>query len=319
MLFSEDIKKIFIQLAAVAGIGVIIALFIGLAPTRELERLRRESNPAILERVGEERFPEILAEAVLVRRLNTGETIFAKDELKIFPVASLVKTMTAFLFARHTPSLKNIVFSKEIAVYLEPDEKRSSVTVGEELKAEDVLKLLIAESDNDAAYAAAEAVALRIRPDLITASFQERIAEFVFLMNEQGRSIGMLRTHFTNPAGRDGLLNFSTANDLFLIAKEIYMKAPEIWNTSRVIDGNVYSSKGVMYRFENTNKLLKEFPAIYGSKTGFTDEAGEALLMLYELAPKDTIAVIILKSTDRFSDGRAILSWLDKNYRIVKR
>jgi len=129
----------------------------------------------------------------------------------------------------------------------------------------------------------------------------------------------MLRTHFTNPAGRDGLLNFSTANDLFLIAKEIYMKAPEIWNTSRVIDGNVYSSKGVMYRFENTNKLLKEFPAIYGSKTGFTDEAGEALLMLYELAPKDTIAVIILKSTDRFSDGRAILSWLDKNYRIVKR
>ncbi|MBI2640111.1 MAG: serine hydrolase [Candidatus Sungbacteria bacterium] len=319
MFFSEDIKRIFIKLAAVVGIAFVAALILNLAPTMPSERFRQGSEVAVLEKVGEEQFPRVSAEAVLVRRMKTGETLFAKNESSVFAVASIVKIVTALLFAERISPLTPVSFPGEIAGYLEPDEKRSAILPNEKLKAEDLLKLIIAESDNDAAYVAADAVSVRARPELIAASFPERIAEFVFLMNERGRTLGLSGTNFTNPAGRDDLLNFSTANDLFVIVREIYTKAPNLWNVSRIVEGDVYSASGRRYHFENTNKLLKEFPAIFGSKTGFTDNAGEALLMLYELAPQDPIAVIILKSGNRFGDGRAILGWLDKNYRITRR
>lgn len=319
MVFSEDVKKIFIKLVAVAGVAFMVALVLNLAPAASPGRLRQDFEIPVLEKTGEEQFPGVLAEAILVRRIKTGETLFAKNETSVFAVASIVKIMTALLFTEHISFLTSVSLSGEIPGYLEPDEKRSLVLPNETLKAEDLLKLIIAESDNDAAYAAADAVAVRTRPEFITASFPERIAGFVFLMNERGRTLGLSGTNFTNPAGRDDLLNFSTANDLFVITKEIYTKAPHLWSASRIVEGDVYSSSGVRYHFENTNKLLKDFPAIFGSKTGFTDNAGEALLMLYELAPQDPIAVIILKSGDRFADGRAVLGWLDKNYRIIQR
>lgn len=317
-IFSEDTKKILAKLAALAVIFVTVSLFLELTPENPIERLRQKNKSAVLERVSDEPFPEISAEAFLVRRLKTSETIVAKNETQVYAIASLVKMMTSLLFVENIPPLWQIVISQDASAHLEPDEKHSKALAGDIFKAEDLLKLVMAESDNDIAYAVTENTIVKIKQELKIASFQERIAEFVFMMNQRGRKLGLRGTNFTNPAGRDNLLNFSTAEDLFTIIREISAKAPEIWTASRIVEGNIRSAAGTIYSIENTNKLLKEFPAIYGSKTGFSDAAGEALVMLYELSPNDPIAVIILKSKDRFNDGRTILKWLDRNYRIIQ-
>ena len=313
----QGTRKILAKLAALAGVFVIVSFFLKLAPEEQIKHLQRRPALAALERIEGHPPPDVSAEGVLVKRLRTGEVLLAKNETKIFAIASLAKLMTAMLFIERVGASEFVTVSSESQSVLESDEKRSKVKAGEALKAEDLLMLLVAESDNDAAYAAAEAAILRAKPELSLVPFAGRVAEFVFLMNDKREALGLRNTHFMNPGGRDNLLNYSTAEELFLLARQIYHDYPAIWNVSRIIEGDIFSKEGTSYHFENTNELLKEFPAIYGSKTGFTDQAGEALLMLYDLAPRDPIFAVILKSQDRFGDGRSILRWLEESFIIT--
>ncbi len=312
----EETKKILAKLAILAGIFILVSLFLEMAPEGPPKHLQKRTTLAVLERIGDKPPPDLSAEGILARRLRTGEIILAKNESKIFAIASLAKLMTAMLFIEKVGSMEFVPLSLEAKNVLEPDEKKSKVKAGEAVKAEDLLMLTIAESDNDASYAAADETVLRENPALSALSFPERIAEFVFLMNNRREALGLRNTHFMNPGGRDNLLNYSTAEDLFLLSREIYYSFPAIWNVSRIIEGEIFSKEGTAYSFQNTNELLKEFPALSGSKTGFTDQAGEALLMLYNLAPRDPIVVVILKSQDRFGDGRAILRWLEESFEV---
>lgn len=309
-------EKLIAKIIALAGVFLFVAVMVKFLPPKYGAFSPDKKNAVLpLERI-REGSPDIIAEGALARRVKTGETLFAKNEQKIFAVASIVKLMTALLFVERIGPLERVAIAEDAKNALKSDEKQSGIPANATMKAEDLLKLLIAESDNDAAYAAAEATSARLgfqRPD---AQFAERISRFVSLMNAERDALGLTGTNFTNPAGRDDLLNYSTAEDLFLLAKTINERAPSIWSASRFVDGTIYAENGASYRFENTNVLLKEFPAIYGSKTGFTDDAGEALLMLYELAAGDPVAIIILKSKDRIADGRIMIQWLENSFQV---
>ena len=323
MNFASDRAKVVLTLFTLAGIFVFSSLFFELAPAEYKTKAMKTREPrkmlAALQRISIAVPPEVSAEGVFVERIRTQEVLFAKDENRIFAPASIAKLMTALLYYEALPALESVSMPQEAKIVLEDDEKRSHLEAGETIKAEDLLKLMIAESDNDAAYAAANEAVLKADPALREASFETRISRFVFLMNQRKDALGLKNTQFTNPSGKDAPKNYSTARELARIAGEIFVKAPKIWDASRLIEGEIYSSSGKSYRFENTNILLKEFPAIYGSKTGFTDEAGGALLFLYELAPEDPIVAVILKSKKRFDDGRAILRWLDGSFKVLSK
>ena len=67
-------------------------------------------------------------------------------------------------------------------------------------------------------------------------------------------------------------------------------------------------------KLETTNKLLGEIPQSIGIKTGTTTDAGEVLIYEYQDEAKDLV-LIVMGSTDRFSDVRALLYWVLTNYR----
>lgn len=320
MGFANDYVKVVILLLVLAAIFIFASLLFEFAPAgRKFKAIKAEEPGkmlAALERVNSNSPPAVSAEAVFVERLASHEVILAKNEDKVFATASLTKLMTALLYSEEVSALDLVPITEEAKAVLESDEKKSTVDAGEMIKGEDILKLMVAESDNDAAYAAAEATALKINPALKEASFETRIHRFVFLMNQKKDALGLKNTHFMNPEGKDDPENYSSARDIARIAEEVFATSPKIWDASRLIEGEVYSQSGKNYHFENTDILLKEFPALFGSKTGFTDNAGGALLMLYELAPHDPIVVVILKSSERFDDGRAILRWLDGSFKI---
>ncbi|MBI4132283.1 MAG: D-alanyl-D-alanine carboxypeptidase [Candidatus Sungbacteria bacterium] len=257
---------------------------------------------------------EVTAEAVFITRLRTGEVLYQKNADVRLPIASLTKLMTALVLAEESEPLREVVFSAAAKGVGDADSKRSAAAAGERFRAEDVEKMLLISSDNDAAYAVAEHVALARRAEL--AEFKERINFFVGLMNERVRALGMADTHFANPAGFDDAANYSTAADIVRLVAAITAERPELWTFSRMSETFIFSISGGRYELVNTNPLLYEYPALYGSKTGYEDEAKGALLILYQLSRGELFAIVLLRSSDRFGDGSSSIRWLEGNFVI---
>ncbi len=242
--------------------------------------------------------PSISASSTLVTRLNTGEVVFQKNADKKHAIASLTKLMTGVLLLEHTDPLSLIAFSEDTKKLNDPTAKKSEVPAGEKIKAEDAAKLLLVESDNDAAFAIAEA--------------STSVADFVQSMNQKAVEVGMQSTRFANPAGLDDPENYSTAQDLEKLIRYAYEKHSDLWSISRTAAGEIIGISGKEYHFTTTNQLLKEMPGmIYGGKTGLTDEAQGALILLYQPMPHETVSMVILGSHDRFQDARNIIQWLN--------
>ncbi len=131
-------------------------------------------------------------------------------------------------------------------------------------------------------------------------------------MNDKALELDMQSTHFANPAGLDDSENYSTVEDLEKLIHYTYEKRNDLWGISRTAAGEIIGVSGKQYHFSTTNELLKEMPnTIYGGKTGFTDEAQGALILLYQPVPQETVSIVILGSQDRFQDGRNIIQWLN--------
>ena len=191
------------------------------------------------------------------------------------------------------------------------EEKISKVLVGEKLFGKDLLTLLLLESANDAALAIAEFTGKNSG----AIDFNQSLEFFVALMNKKTEEIGIASTtHFANPSGLDEENNFSTAHDISLIVEYLNKNYASLWDITRIYETSIFSESGRKYELTNTNILLKEFPDILSGKTGFTDEAGGALLVLYALKPDELVSVVILGSVDRFGDARKIINWLENKY-----
>jgi hypothetical protein len=118
-----------------------------------------------------------------------------------------------------------------------PDFLSESVTF------EDLLYGCIMVSGNDSAYAIADAMTGEIDD---WSGLATTATEFAALMNERAAGIGMTDTFFTNPAGVDSGDPYSTARDMWLLAREA-MANPivrEIVNTTR------YTADKMMPGFE---------------------------------------------------------------------
>ncbi len=318
MIPTSVIAKTVILILALATLLAGISLTAG-KPKLETTAIGTDlkpSAPRLLLKAGAPP-PEVSALAVRLERLKTGEVLFEREPGRRLPIASLTKLMTALVLAESVEPLRAIPFSAEARGAGSPDEKRSAVLAGDTLKAEDALRILLVSSDADAAYAAAEYVALLKRPELGGAPFAERTRAFVALMNERAATLGLADTRFANPGGSDDPENYSTARDLTRLAAFITEERPELWATTRIRETFVFGASGRRYGVINTNPLLTEYPAIYGSKTGFDDNAQGALAMLYRLSPDELIAIVLLKSRDRFGDGRALIQWLESNFTLA--
>lgn len=259
--------------------------------------------------------PQLASRAYLVARFKNGEILLEKDKDISLPIASITKLFTADLFLSYFKDpLELVPFSDGALQKKFSDEKLSGVAAGERVKAEDVIMLMLVASANDAARAAAEATALRAFLDLYGASFSNRIAAFVRMLNERAASLGLTHTHFANPDGLDDAGHYSSASDLFLFVKTLAQEKPELFEISRRVSSGVAGSSGTVYRFDNTNRILAKYPKIIGSKTGSTKDAKETLMLLYELFPDDPIFIALLGSENRDTDADAVIRWLESAF-----
>ncbi len=297
-------QKYGIPAIAILCVGVLIA-------NSNAERARFSASVALEQDKNEARVvlpeePVIDAQAYIVRFLNDEKPVLERRAWKPLAPASLTKLLTVLLADEQLAPREKIIFSDDVKKL---EQKLSAVPAGSVLSRDDVSHLAIIESDNDAAAALAEEIGRRAGGN----TFAERMEVFRILMNKRAQEIGMTNSHFVNPTGLDASGHTTTVADLAQLVEYIWKHDQRIWDISCTIEGSVRAESGKTYAFSTTDDLLKELPALRGGKTGFTDKAQGALILLYPI--KEKIAVIaLIGSQDRFGDGKKIINWLDSNF-----
>ena len=242
------------------------------------------------------------ANAVLteVGSSNQQNIIWAKNADKQSPIASLTKLMTAVIAAEFYKQNQNIIITKQAVEQLDA---AGFLRVGERLNLQELLKVMLIESSNDAAFALTEPMG---GPN-----------GFVGLMNLKARDLGLNRTYFFNPNGLDPedtgspleQINLSTTNDLVSLVKYIVSEHPEIAKILGEKGLALYSDNGRFHHnLQSTNELLGLIPSIIGGKTGTTDRAGGCLLLIIKGKTPGTYLIgVVLNSPDKFGDMKKII------------
>ncbi|MFY9457650.1 MAG: hypothetical protein WAP23_01840 [Candidatus Spechtbacterales bacterium] len=243
------------------------------------------------------------AASTLVLEPVTQKAIQHKNIFDVRPIASLTKLMTAFVVIEDMNLASEVVVSENaVASYGD----QGNLAPREVLRVEDLLYILLIESSNDAAIALEE---------YYNAYRTEQDRTFVAAMNQKARELGLLDTFFVEPSGLN-INNRSTAYDLARLADYVFQRPilREILST-QVID--VQSQDGLVnHHLVNSNKLLGVLKGVLAGKTGYTEEAGESLVLFVKKSENidDYLIYVILGSPDRVKVARHLIDWVDRAY-----
>lgn len=218
----------------------------------------------------------ISAKSAVLMDCATGRILFHKDMDRRSLIASTTKIMTALIVCEQCNVLDRMKVPKE-AVGIEG----SSLYLqeGEILTIQELLYGLMLHSGNDAA------VALAIYCG-------GTVEDFVQLMNDKARILGLRNTHFENPNGLDAEDHYSTAEDLGILSAYA-MENPifeKIVSTKSIKIGTRY--------LKNHNKLLWMVEGADGIKTGYTRAAGRILVSSAVRQGRRLVAVTICAPDD---------------------
>lgn len=241
---------------------------------------------------------EINAESYLLYDAERDLILYSKNIEEKMYIASLTKLMAAMVVLSNAAP-EEIAFVSQNAVKTEGE--MGNLVVGEKISVRNLLHALLIESSNDAATALAEHIENK------SAESEGGRLKFVELMNKKSEVLGLKNTHFTTPSGLNG--NYSTALDLIRLAKASF-DYPLIWEILKKSSAEVESDdKKIVHHYANSNKLLARFPNILGGKTGYTEEAGECMILVHEIKQGQRNIFVILNAKDRTAEMTKFIQW----------
>lgn len=235
------------------------------------------------------------ASSYILMDMTTGRVLKGKDIHSKRLIASITKIMTAVL-AIESDKLDEIVVVDETikeaygsGIYIE---------VGEEIKLKDLVYGLMLRSGNDAAAMIASFVA----------GSKE---EFVKMMNNKAKTLGMKETTFYNPSGLPTPHgNYSSVYDMALLTRYAmqYDVYREIVGTKKY---KVVTNKKT-YIWNNKNKLLR-YDFITGGKTGYTEESGRTLVSTSSIDNMNLV-VVTIRDSDDWNTHLELYNYAKDNY-----
>ena len=239
---------------------------------------------------------------VLVDPEGNEEVLAQKDGDGEYPIASVTKLVTAL-------AAENIFSPSEI-ISIPGDilkDKGSSerFRAGDEYRADDLLRAMLIESNNDAAEAF---------------SRKKGDEEFMDEMNAVAADLGLKNSKFVSPSGLDGAdVNRSSAGDISRVMKEIFLHHDTIAAILGRAESEICTAdRSSCYTATTTNALLLDplFPMrIKGGKTGDTPRAGKNLALAVETPRAGwTLISVVLGSDDHFADTKKVFEWAKESY-----
>lgn len=245
---------------------------------------------------------EVAAKAALLADPDTGEILYARNiHEKLYP-ASLTKVMTALLVLEAVDAgkleLDTVLTASESAIANLPDDgSNAGIKVGEELTVEQLLQCILVVSANEAC-------------DILAEGVSGSVDAFVEEMNRRAKELGCENTHFVNTNGLQNIDHYTTAWDLYLIAREArtherFMRicgtkafevpatnlspARQYWTTNYLIDPH----RNASYLYSGAS----------GIKTGFTSDAGYCLIATADRNDRSLLTVVLGAQRVTTEDG----------------
>ena len=281
---SHRLEKI---IAVIALVGVLV-LAIGFAEAVEPKKTAKNSEEVFLR-----------SQVVLVQDAKSGETLLAKNQSAVLPIASITKLMTAVVMLdAHLNMEQRVAISDEDYDFVKGT--RSRLRPGTVLTRQELLLLALMSSENRAAHS-------------LGRTYPGGTDAFVKAMNAKAAKLGMADSHFVDPTGLSPQ-NVSSARDLARLVAAAH-EYPLIRQFSTQESAKV-QALGRELGFRNTNGLVRNAQWDIGlSKTGYISEAGRCLVMRVKMQSRDVI-VVLLDSWGKFSrigDANRIKKWLETN------
>ena len=138
--------------------------------------------------------------------------------------------------------------------------------------------------------------------------------EFVELMNNKAKELGVKNSCFKTPDGYDAIGQYTTAYDMGLIGIAAAENETIIDVSNQGSSRNIFVS-GEDVTWNNTNKLVTRYSGQYyshaiGLKTGTSTMAGRCLVAAAEYEGKKVVCAIMdSSSAGRWEDAIALLQY----------
>ncbi len=264
---------------------------------KELKAVLDIDNPKI----------DLNAEAAILFDAETKKVLYYKNPVQAMFPASTAKLLTSLVALKMCTESEQVSIGDEITM-IASDSTRANIREGEILTIRNLLEGMLLPSGNDAAYAIAAYVG-RKSLDNPKASKEAAIAEFVRLMNEEAKNLGVKNSCFKTPDGYDAIGQYTTAYDMGLIGMEAAENDIILEITGKKSSRNIFVS-GRDVTWYNTNQLLKTYSKTTGLKTGTSTMAGGCLVAAAESNGRKVVCVVMKsKYGGRWEDALDLLKY----------
>lgn len=244
---------------------------------------------------------------------SSGTVIKSDNENEKLSPASITKIMTMILIfdAIHNGKIKLEDMATTSAHAKSMGGSQVFLEEGEQQSVETLIKCIIIASGNDASVTMAEHIA----------GSEE---EFVKMMNERAKGLGMENTHFVDCCGlTDSDEHYTTALDVAIMSRELITKYPEVFKYSTIwMESFTHKTqKGESeFMLTNTNKLLKTNQYVKGLKTGSTSKAKYCVSTVAEKDGVELIAVVMAAPDykARFAQAQQLINYGFSNCKVYQ-
>ena len=234
---------------------------------------------------------ETSAESYLLVSLDTGEVIFEKNAHTKRTPSSLTKMLTTFVAMKYTDDLDATTVTQTTRHTDELYGMNSStadIRNGETLTMRQLLYAMMLPSGNEAANMVADHIGNGSK------------SNFCMLMNTEAKRLGCTNTNFSNPHGLFSDNHYTTAWDMYLIAKACY-EAPGFMDIATTVHYYLPANTRHADKYLISSTILmqnKSYPSLYreyvqGIKTGSTEEAGRNFVTVCEADGERYILVVM--------------------------
>jgi D-alanyl-D-alanine carboxypeptidase (penicillin-binding protein 5/6) len=238
---------------------------------------------------------KIEAKAAIVKDMNTGEILYAKNADLSLPLASITKVLTVL-------TVDKLIDKDTIRISLNDllTEGDNNLLVGENFNKQDLIDLTLSVSSNDGATALASNAISSLR-------LGNQKVDFIEEMNELAQEIGMTRSKFYNETGLDqnekSAGAYGSANDIAKLFEYAISNNKDLFKATAKNSLTVTSKEGFIHNTSNTNEIVDSLPNLLAGKTGYTDIAGGNLAVVIDPSLNKPLTIVVLGSS---VDGRFV-------------
>lgn len=234
----------------------------------------------------------------------SGVQMYAREETKRLPIASMCKIMT-LLLALESADAGELSFDEVITVSEHAAGMGGSqvfLGAGLSYPVDQLLKSIAVCSANDSCVAIAERI-----------SGSE--GAFCEKMNARAKELGAENTLFANCTGLPKEPQYSCAKDVALMLREL-IRHEKYHEYARVWLEDFSHPDGRITQMTNTNKLIRQYDGCDGGKTGFTNEAGFCLASSAKRGEMRVVSVVIgaSDSKTRFAAAKDLFDYAFDNF-----